>query len=146
MLSILFLSLPVILMAQQDTTQTAIDTTQIDQKFFLLGVQYFEQERYDIAQHYFDSAIVYNQEYMDAYAYRGICKLEQKQYMDAIEDFDFALILEPGYAEVYFYRGDAKMLLDDKEKACEDWFEAYALGLKTVMGRIKENCELEEKR
>ncbi len=132
--------------AQQDTSKTAVDTTQIDKKFFNLGLQYFEQDIYEIAIQYFDSAIVYNQEYMDAYAYRGISKLEIGHYMDAIEDFDYALILEPGYAEVYIFRGDAKFQMEDPEKACEDWYEAYALGLRTAMKRIEKNCELDKKK
>lgn len=129
--------------AQIDMSVKNTDTTQIDQKFFNLGYQYFEKDKYTFAIQYFDSAIVYNQEYMDAYAFRGICKLETKRYMDAIEDFDYALILESGYAEIYVFRGDAKKALDDIEKACEDYFEAYSLGLRTVMSRMKENCNLE---
>ena len=141
---IILIGLQLSVAAQQDTTNVEIDTTQIDEKFFNLGLQYFEKDQYEIAIQYFDSVIVHNQEYMDAYAYRGISKLELGLYMDAIEDFDYALILEPGYAEVYVFRGDAFLMIEDKEKACENWYEAYALGLKSSMKRIKANCALEK--
>ncbi len=103
---------------------------------------FFDQENYQKALIYCDSAIIFNTENIEAYAYRGVCKFQLKQYEEAIEDFDLALVLNNGYAEVYYYRGLCKKELGANKQACEDWYNAYNLGFKNVMKIIEANCEL----
>ncbi len=105
---------------------------------------YFDKEDYQLALLYCDSAIMYNTDNVEAYAYRGVCKFQLKDYDAAIEDFDLALVLNNGYAEVYYYRGLCKKELGADKQACEDWYNAYDLGFRSVMKIIKSNCELPE--
>lgn len=105
---------------------------------------YFDKEDYKTALLYCDSAITYDTENVEAYAYRGVCKFQLKDYDAAIEDFDLALVLNSGYAEVYYYRGLCKKELGADKQACEDWYNAYDLGFKNVMKIIKSNCELQD--
>ncbi|RLD46888.1 MAG: hypothetical protein DRI86_01885 [Bacteroidetes bacterium] len=112
--------------------------------YFQTANIYFDQDKYDIAILYCDSAIIANTDNLEAYTYRGVCNFSLKEYDSAIEDFDLALILNPGYAEVYYYRGICKMELGAKDQACEDWYNAYNYGYKKVMSIIEENCDLQD--
>lgn len=114
--------------------------------FFEKANLYFDKNDYEHAIVYYDSTILANTEFLQAYAYRGICKFELKRYQEAIEDFDLALILDAGYAEIYYYRGLSKKELGLNEKACNDWIEAYNLGLKKTLKLIQQNCEMELKK
>ena len=105
---------------------------------------HFDKEDYQMALLYCDSAILFDTENVEAYAYRGVCKFQLKDYESAIEDFDLALVLNNGYAEVFYYRGLCKKELGADKQACEDWYIAYNLGMKSVMKIIKANCELTE--
>lgn len=105
---------------------------------------YFDKEDYKTALLYCDSAISFDTENVEAYAYRGVCKFQLKNYDAAIEDFDLALVLNNGYAEVYYYRGLCKKELGADKQACEDWYSAYDLGFRSVIKIIKANCKLQE--
>jgi len=112
--------------------------------YFETANVYFDENKFDIAILYCDSAIIANTDNLEAYAYRGVCKFSLKDYDSAIEDFDLALILNPGYAEMYYYRGICKMELGAKDQACEDWYSAYNQGYKKVIEIIEEHCDLQE--
>ena len=112
--------------------------------YFETANVYFDKEDYQTALLYCDSAILFDTENIEAYAYRGVCKFQLKDYDSAIEDFDLAIVLNNGYAEVYYYRGLCKKELGADEKACEDWYNAYELGFKSVMKIIKANCEIQD--
>ena len=114
--------------------------------FFEKANLYFDKNDFEHAIIYYDSTILANTEFLQAYAFRGICKFELKRYQEAIEDFDLALILDAGYAEIYYYRGLSKKELGLNEKACNDWIEAYNLGLKKTLKLIQQNCEMELKK
>lgn len=105
---------------------------------------YFDKADYHTTLLYCDSAILFDTENLEAYAYRGVCKFQLKDYEAAIKDFDLALILNSGYAEVYYYRGLCKKELGADKQACEDWYNAYNLGFKSVMKIIKANCKIQE--
>jgi tetratricopeptide (TPR) repeat protein len=111
------------------------------EKYFEIANKLFDKNDYTNAIIYLDSTILANTEHPEAYAYRGICRFELKLYNEAIIDFDFALQLVPGYAEVFYYRGLAKFELGFKDKACNDWIEAYNLGYKKALKIVEINCE-----
>lgn len=135
---ILTLFFPVNISAQMTKSNAEI--------FFEKANLYFDKNDFEHAIVYYDSTILANTEFLQAYAFRGICKFEMKRFQEAIEDFDLALILDGGYAEIYYYRGLAKKELGFNDKACSDWIEAYNLGLKKTLKLIEQNCEAELKK
>ena len=113
--------------------------------YFKQASNYFDEQKYETAIKYCDSAITTNAENLEAYAYRGVCNFNLKKYETAIQDFDLALILNDGYAEVYYYRGLSMLELGANKKACADFYEAYNLDFKEVIKIIEANCEIEDK-
>ena len=116
------------------------------QQYFDTANTYFDQENYEVVINYCDSAIKYDAENLEAYAYRGVSKFSLDRYEDAISDFDLTLILNNGYAEIYYYRGLCKLELGANNQACEDFYDAYNLDYKDVMKIIEANCSIKEEK
>jgi tetratricopeptide (TPR) repeat protein len=135
----MFVSQNIMAQSNEENRQKDVEKSS---SYFQKASELFDQQSYLQAKQYCDSAIVYNTENMQAYAFRGVCKYNLKDYPSAIEDFDLALVLEKGYAEVYYYRGLCKKELGFDKLACDDWYEAYELGFKKVIKIIESNCEL----
>ncbi len=138
-----FLLFSLIIFTFSNKSIAQVDKDKSDE-YFKTANLYFDEDKYDMAIIYCDSAIIANTDNLEAYTYRGVCKFSLKEYGSAIEDFDLALILNPGYAEVYYYRGICKMELGIKDQACDDWYNAYNYGYKKVISVIEENCNIQD--
>lgn len=72
---------------------------------------------------------------------RGECKFFLNDYKGAVKDFDLCLEISSEYQYALALRGEAKLKLDDKVGACKDLNAAYKLGVRDILGLIKENCK-----
>jgi len=139
-----FVLLIVVLISFQ-SCQTYRNTAEKDsyelmkQAYKLLG-----KKQYQKSIMVFTQLIEKNPSFVEAYAYRGMCKYFIKDYEGAMQDFNKALEMQPNFAEVYDMRGIVKGELGDSKGACEDWRRAFELGYKSAFMLIKEFCWDEE--
>lgn len=120
------------------------NSNHVSDSFFLQADSLVELEQYKKAISNLDSAIKYDSENVEYYALKGYCQFHDGNYISAIESFDLALILQDAYAEVYYLRGLAKLELGQEKKACDDFVEAYLLGMKEAFDFIEKICDLED--
>ncbi|MCF8255869.1 MAG: hypothetical protein K9J84_14925, partial [Bacteroidia bacterium] len=60
--------------------------------------------------------------------------------LEALKDLNYAIKLHPGISGYYVNRGSAYDLLNQKQRACEDWFKAYKMGDSDAAEFLNENC------
>lgn len=77
--------------------------------------------KFDEAEEALDKAIKLDKSNYEAYYHRGCVKMNKNLLKDAIADFEKAVELKPDYADAYFNIGKAYFLLNDEEKACENY-------------------------
>ncbi len=84
--------------------------------------------KFDEAEQALDKAIKFDKTNYEAYYHRGCVKMNKSRLKDAIADFEKATELKPDYADAYFNIGKAYFLLNDEEKACENYKLAEKYG------------------
>ena len=72
---------------------------------FNRGIDYIQQEKYDLALAEFTKAIELDPNYSDAYLNRGVLYYEQRKPDLALSDFNQVLNINPRLAEAYNNRG-----------------------------------------
>ena len=84
--------------------------------------------KFDEAEETLTKAISYNKNNFEAYYYRGCAKVNAKKYQEAIADFEKAIELKPDYADAYFNLGRTYYLMNNEDKACENYKLAAQYG------------------
>lgn len=107
----------------------------------------FEQaERYrragdhERALYFYSEAIEYDDEWVAAYAGRGLARLELGAYAEAVEDFDRAMALGHDRADLFIKRGDAHLQIADYDQAETDYARALEVAPESVdalLGRAR---------
>ena len=77
----------------------------------------------------------------DVYLMRGNSFNQLKKYEKASSDYSKSIELNPQNHEAYKTIGDLYFVLNQAEKACENWKKAVALGSKEAKEKIKKYCK-----
>ncbi len=84
--------------------------------------------KFDEAEETLTKAISYDKHNFEAYYYRGCAKVNAKKYQEAVADFEKAIELKPDYADAYFNLGRTYYLMNNEDKACENYKLAAQYG------------------
>lgn len=93
--------------------------------------------KFQEAEEALTKAIRYDKNNFEAYYYRGCAKVNEKKYQEAIADFEKAVELKPDYADAYFNLGRTYYLLNDEDKACENYKLAAKYGRPNLEDYLK---------
>ena len=93
--------------------------------------------KFEEAEETLTKAIRYDKNNFEAYYYRGCAKVNEKKYQEAIADFEKAIELKPDYADAYFNLGRTYYLLNDEDKACENYKLAAQYGRPNLEDYLK---------
>ncbi|ELP56658.1 tetratricopeptide repeat family protein [Microcystis aeruginosa TAIHU98] len=91
------------------------------------GIDYIQQEKYDLALAEFTKAININPRYAEAYLNRGVLYAVQGKPDLALSDYNQALNINPRDAEAYVRRGILYYYRQETEKAIGDFRQAAEL-------------------
>lgn len=83
---------------------------------------------YEKAEETLTKAIQYDKNNFEAYYYRGCARVNAMRYNDALADFHKAVEIKPDYADAYFNLGRTYFLMNDQDKACENYKLAAQYG------------------
>lgn len=83
---------------------------------------------YKKAEETLTKAIKYDKSNFEAYYYRGCARVNAMKYDEAIADFEKAIELKPDYADAYFNLGKTYFILNNEDKACENYKLAEKYG------------------
>jgi len=83
---------------------------------------------YEKAEEILTKAIQYDKNNFEAYYYRGCARVNAMRYNDALADFHKAVEIKPDYADAYFNLGRTYFLMNDQDKACENYKLAAEYG------------------
>lgn len=93
--------------------------------------------KYDEAEETLTKAIKYDKGNYEAYYYRGCARINAKNYKGAIEDLQKAVELKPDYADAYFNLGRTYYIMQDEDKACENYKLAEKYGRPNLEDYLK---------
>ena len=93
--------------------------------------------KYDEAEEVLTKAIKYDKGNYEAYYYRGCARINAKKYDGAIEDLEKAVELKPDYADAYFNLGRTYYIMDNEDKACENYKLAAQYGRPNLEDYLK---------
>ncbi|MCR5660351.1 MAG: tetratricopeptide repeat protein [Bacteroidales bacterium] len=93
--------------------------------------------QFDEAEETLTKAIQYDKSNYEAYFYRGCAKVNAQKYEEAIADFEKAVELKSDYADAYFNMGRAYYLLNNEDKACENYKLAARYGRPNLEDYLK---------
>jgi len=91
------------------------------------GVDYIQQEKYDLALAEFTKAINIDPRYAEAYLNRGFLYEQQEKPDLALSDYNQAININPRYATAYNNRGTLYYYRLEREKAIRDLRQAAEL-------------------
>lgn len=114
---------------------------QISKDFFKVGTEKMIEKKFESAILHFTIAIEYEQNYGQAFLYRGICKMQMGDYKECLDDCNKAIWIFPNYAMAYYNRGIAKMSLKEKVAACIDFLMAQQLGYEPANELVEKYCK-----
>ena len=83
---------------------------------------------YEKAEETLTKAIQYDKNNFEAYYYRGCARVNAMRYNDALADFHKAVEIKSDYADAYFNLGRTYFLMNDHDKACENYKLAAEYG------------------
>ena len=92
---------------------------------------------FDEAEETLTKAIKYDKGNYEAYYYRGCARVNANKLKEAAEDFQKAVELKPDYADAYFNLGRTYYLLQDEDKACENYKLADKYGRPNLEDYLK---------
>lgn len=93
--------------------------------------------KFEEAEETLTKAIKYDKNNFEAYYYRGCAKVNERKYQEAIADFEKAVELKLDYADAYFNLGRTYYLLNDEDKACENYKLAAKYGRPNLEDYLK---------
>lgn len=91
---------------------------------YLTGVYYSNLGNYDKAIAIFDSVILNNYTFIDAYMEKGIIQYNTKKYADALKTFQQAFLIRKNDPEIFLWIAKSYEGLGNKAEA-EDWKKKY---------------------
>jgi tetratricopeptide (TPR) repeat protein len=91
---------------------------------YLTGVYYSNLGNYDKAIAIFDSVILNNYTFIDAYMEKGIIQHHRKQFAYALKTFQQAFLIKKNDPEIFLWISKCYAGLGEKEQA-EDWKKKY---------------------
>lgn len=95
--------------------------------FFIKGIYYSNTAQYKKAIVQFDSCIVRDWKFADAYLEKGIALFKQQQYQAALQSFRMTIKVSETYADGYFWIGRCYEATGDKQQAILFYRQALAL-------------------
>ncbi|TRV46919.1 MAG: tetratricopeptide repeat protein [Microcystis panniformis Mp_MB_F_20051200_S9] len=120
---------PVMALESRQPTETLI--TQANYKeaiaYFNRGVNYIQQEKYDLALAQFTRAIELDPNYTEAYFGRGMIYTIREQWRLAFQDLNTAIRLNPRAAYAYHFRGIVHLAFNQRQNAIADLTTAAEL-------------------
>jgi|WetSurMetagenome_2_1015567.scaffolds.fasta_scaffold82291_3 tetratricopeptide (TPR) repeat protein len=115
------------------------------------GFAYFYSKNYDKAKFDFSKAIefmsndstIYVSEEKKYFIYycSGWAKVATEDYKNAISDITVAITIFPNDTNAYLTRGDIYLILNNKDKACEDYKKAASFGSFDAKVYLEKNCK-----
>ena len=93
--------------------------------------------KFDEAEVALTKAIKYDKNNYEAYYYRGCARINAQKYKEAIADLEKAVELKPDYADAYFNMGRSYYMLNDEDKACENYKLAAKYGRPNLEDYLK---------
>ena len=93
--------------------------------------------KFDEAEEALTNAIKYDKNNYEAYYYRGCARINAQKYKEAIADLEKAVELKPDYADAYFNMGRSYYMLNDEDKACENYKLAAKYGRPNLEDYLK---------
>lgn len=91
---------------------------------YLTGVYYSNLGNYDKAVAIFDSVILNNYTFIDAYMEKGIIQHDRKQFANALKTFQQAFLIKKNDPEIFLWISKCYAGLGEKEQAL-DWKKKY---------------------
>ena len=91
---------------------------------YIRGLYYSNLGQDDKAMREFDSTIVHNYTFIDAYIEKGIIQYNHKQYNEALKTFQQAFKIVNNNAELYYWIGKCYEGLGNQAEAA-DWQKKY---------------------
>jgi tetratricopeptide (TPR) repeat protein len=96
---------------------------------FSIANKKYRKGDFNGAVSYYDSAIILDPRYPEAYNNRGILRVEQfHDLAGALRDFKAATEIAPSYSDAWTGCGSVRILMHDTSGALKDWSRARALG------------------
>ena len=129
----MFLLSAVLLMAMTSCENPAKSRIYTDEGSKLL----LRYSKYDEAEETLTKAIKYDKGNYEAYYYRGCTRINAKKYKEAVADLEKAVELKPDYADAYFNLGRVYYLMQDGDKACENYKLADKYGRPNLEDYLK---------
>ena len=94
---------------------------------FNRGINYIQQEKYDLAVAQFTRAIELDPDYAEAYLGRGMIYTIREQWRPAFQDLNTAIRLNPRAAYAYHFRGYVHLAFNQRQNAIADLTTAAEL-------------------
>lgn len=91
---------------------------------YLTGVYHSNLGHYDRAMAIFDSVILNNYTFIDAYMEKGIIQYNQKKFADALKTFRQAFLIKKNDPEIFLWISKSYEGLGNRAEA-EDWKKKY---------------------
>ena len=107
-----------------DSLQKVDDVTLRTKAKYITGVYYANLEQYDRAISIFDSVIISNYSFVDAYMEKGIILYDQKKYEQALKTFQQAFLIKKNDPEIFLWISKSYEGVGNKAEA-EDWKKKY---------------------
>lgn len=106
---------------------------------YLKGVYYYNTEELEKALAQFNSCILKDYTFMDAYMEKGRILYKQKKYQEAITVYDLALSISNSYADAFFWKAKCQEALGQTKDAKLNYQKAY--GLDKTLTEAKEAAD-----
>ncbi|PWU01530.1 MAG: hypothetical protein C5B52_07140 [Bacteroidetes bacterium] len=94
---------------------------------YLKGLYYSNNNENQKALQEFDTCIVNDYTFLEAYTEKGLILYDQKEYANALKVFEKAMVVSNTYAEAYFQAGRCELALGNKEEANQYFQKAAGL-------------------
>jgi Tfp pilus assembly protein PilF len=89
------------------------------------------------AREYFEKALKYDQQNVEALYGMALSYANLRQYKQAVPWFDQAIEIKPDYMDAIYGRGQAYYYMGELRLACEDWYAAYDLGKPNITDQLR---------
>ncbi len=120
---------PVIALESRQPAETRIAQANYKEAIahFNRGINYIQQEKYDLALAQFTRAIELDPNYTEAYLGRGMIYTIREQWRPAFQDLNTAIRLNPRAAYAYHFRGYVHLAFNQRQNAIADLTTAAEL-------------------
>ena len=95
--------------------------------YYYLGIFYDTQKKYELALKQFDTAILTDYNFVDAYIEKSSILYQQKKWSSALDVLAKALAIAPDHAMVYYWTAKCQQATGDKKSARLNYLKAYGL-------------------